>query len=546
MTKRIFSLILSILMLVMLLCSCKGKNSSDVIRFPIDSDPKCLDPQIAVGTSANIVINNCFEGLVRIGEGGNIIPGVAKSWSKSSDSLTYTFKLRSDAKWFLMEDKLEDLLGKGYEKKFDTSVTAYDFEFGIKRTIDPQTKSPNADSLFAIKNAQAINSGTKPLSSLGVKAIDKYTLQITLEYTSINFLSVLATPAAMPCNEEFFNKTAGRYGLSSLLTLCNGPFYLSNWEKDTALYLTANEDYSGEDKVLPSRVRLIVNADKGSYITKLTAEGYDSSPLLKDDVSSIPKDMNFNTQRYKNIVWSLCFNNSSSLLGNNNLRLALCHSTDTTAFKGADRMTAEGIVPSSCLLVTGSSYRAGSDIVSSSGFNENSALSYWNKYLESGNSSSISLSLLCTKEHENLVKKMIQQWQKLFGIDFSVSIVTMERDELENRVSQGNYEIALAPITADEFLASDFLNRFGTENYGNVANYSSSTYDALLNDIRKASSKESLLSLCKEAETHLVSNGVIMPAFFEDSYVLTNSNVEGLYFYPSGEIVTFIKAHHTK
>ena len=543
MKKRIIAMFLCVSLIVTLFSACKGKNSSDIIRYPIDSDPTCLDPQIAVGTAANIVINNCFEGLVRIGEGGKIIPGVAKSWSISSDSLTYTFKLRTDAKWFLQK-KLEDMLGEDYDKKFDTRVTADDFVFGISRAIDPQTMSQNAKNLLVIKNARAVNAGKMPLSKLGIRAINKYTLEIQLEEPSLNFLSVLSTPVAMPCNEEFFNKTGGRYGLSASLLLCNGPFYLSKWEQSTALYLTKNENYAGEDEVMPTSVRLIINPDKPGYITKLTGEGYDAAPLSKKDASALPSEMKFVTERYKNVVWSLCFNTTSTTLSDNNLRLSLCHSTDANAFKGNGQSIAEGIVPSSCVVVPGSSYRAGSNVVTASSFNPNLAQTYWNNYLKSGKSSSISLSLLCMKEHENLVKKMIQQWQKLFGIEFSVSIVTMERDELEKRVSQGNYEIALSPITANEFLASDFLSRFGTGNYGNVANYTSKTYDTLLDNIRRAESKDSLLTLCKEAETHLINNGVIMPAFFEDSYVAIGKNVKGLYFYPSGENVTFIKAHH--
>ncbi|MEG1243998.1 MAG: hypothetical protein RSD17_04115, partial [Oscillospiraceae bacterium] len=79
----------------------------------------------------------------------------------------------------------------------------------------------------------------------------------------------------------------------------------------------------------------------------------------------------------------------------------------------------------------------------------------------------------------------------------------------------------------------------------NVANYSSGTYDTMLSNIRKATDKDKVLSLCNDAESYLINNGVILPAIFEDSYVAVSKNVEGLYFYPSGENVTFIKAHHT-
>ncbi|NCC87060.1 MAG: peptide ABC transporter substrate-binding protein [Clostridia bacterium] len=545
MKKKIIAIILSMLLVLALFSSCHSKSTSDVIRFPISSDPICLDPQIAVGTSANILINNCFEGLVRIGEGGNIIPGVAKSWKVSSDSLTYTFNLRSNAHWILPKD-LEDTLGKDYEKTFDTNVKAKDFVFAFTRSIDPITNAPNARDIYAIKNAKAINTGKMPTNKLGVTALDDYTLQITLDYANLNFLSVLATPICMPCNETFFNKTLGRYGLSSRLLLCNGPFYLSNWEKESMLYLKANENYEGDNTVLPTNVNLYVSPDNTTHLQKLISGTYDAAHLSSSDVSALPSDMQFETTKYKNIVWSLCFNNTSTLLSNNDLRLALFHSTNGDVFKSDSNAIVEGIVPSSCLIFPGSSYRANSNIVSPSNYDTTLASKYWNSYIQNGNSAEVTLSLLCTKEHETMVKKLIQEWQKLFGIEFSVSIVTMEEYELQKRVCNGNYELAFAPIFADEFLASDFLNRFGTGNYGNVANYSSATYDSLLESIQKATSKKELLNLCKDAETHLMNNGIIFPVYFEDSYVVVSSNVEGLYFYPSGENVSFLRAHHTK
>ena len=223
---------------------------------------------------------------------------------------------------------LESILGEDYEKTFDTNVTANDFVFALKRALDPSTNAPNAKSLYAIKNAQEIHSENLSIDNLGVTAIDKYTLQIKLDYSSLNFLSVLSTPIAMPCSETFFEKTSGRYGLSNKFLICNGPFYLSVWEKDTKLFLGANKTYSGNDKVVPTGVRLVINPDVSTYFSTLTGGGYDAAPISLSDVSSLPSDMNFETNKYKNIVWSLCFNNNSSFFHNEDFRLALCHSTN--------------------------------------------------------------------------------------------------------------------------------------------------------------------------------------------------------------------------
>jgi oligopeptide transport system substrate-binding protein len=530
-----------------LFSSCKSSAAPDIIRTPIDSNPQSLDPQIAVGRPANITISNCFEGLVTIDGSNKIAPGVAKSWSVSPDNLTYTFKLRKDAKWKLPKG-LEDTLGEGYEESFDTRVTARDFAFAFARALDPVTNSPNAVSLYAIKNAKAINSGSKNKSTLGVKAVDDYTLKITLQHPSANFLFALTAPIAMPCNEVFFESTSGRYGLSAKTLIYNGPFYIGNWDEKLVISLTKSDVYSGNNEVRPDGIRLLIDSDKSSYYSKLTSDGgYDFVYLSASDFASVKTNKDIMVQEYPNSVWGICFNASDTTI-TGDLRLALCNSINDNAFADVSPKSSSGIVPPACLLTSGTSYRSKAGQIALPPFNTSKANKYWSNYLayreKNGQPDEISISMLCVEEHQNMLKRLVQEWQKIFGISFSVSIVAVPQDELYSKVQSGSYELAFAPILAEDLLATDFLSSFYSDAYGNMPHYSSSSYNAIIDNIRTAASSDKLLSLCKNAESHLIQNAVIYPVFYENSYILVRKNLDGLYIYPTASNIIFKSAKH--
>ncbi|MFQ9846563.1 MAG: ABC transporter substrate-binding protein [[Clostridium] leptum] len=121
----------------------------------------------------------------------------AESYAVSADGLTYTFLLRKDMLW-------SD--GK-------TPVTAYDFQFAFQRLFDPQTQSPAAVNFTCIRGSSAALSGEGSVQDIGVTAQDDDTLVFSLEHLNPSFLSLLTTPAALPCNEDFFRAARGKYSV---------------------------------------------------------------------------------------------------------------------------------------------------------------------------------------------------------------------------------------------------------------------------------------------------------------------------------------------
>ena len=179
---KIFAAVLVLTTVFGVLNGCSDTVKDAELRCPMANEPLSVDPQTAQSSESLTVAANCYEGLMKIDTDGKAVPAAAKSVSATSDGLTYVFKLHDNKKWHINSNH-EEIFGEGYETAIDLRVTAHDFVFGLQRALDPTTKSPQAYRLFMIKNAEKVNSGELPVSSLGVTATDDFTLEIQLEYT---------------------------------------------------------------------------------------------------------------------------------------------------------------------------------------------------------------------------------------------------------------------------------------------------------------------------------------------------------------------------
>ncbi|AIY76775.1 TPA: peptide ABC transporter substrate-binding protein [Bacillus tropicus] len=172
------------------------------------------------------ILGNTMEGLYRLDKDNKPIPAAAESSTKSEDGKKYTFKLRKDAKW-----------------SNGDPVTAKDFVFAWQRLLDPKTVAEYAFIAFPIKNAEAVNKGEKPVTELGVKAVDDLTLEVELEQAVPYFLNLVAFPSYYPLNEKFVKEKGDKYGLESDTTVYNGPFVLSDWKHEQGWKLKKNDQY---------------------------------------------------------------------------------------------------------------------------------------------------------------------------------------------------------------------------------------------------------------------------------------------------------------
>ncbi|HGH7173521.1 TPA: ABC transporter substrate-binding protein [Bacillus wiedmannii] len=185
-----------------------------------------MDVSKSTDTLGSQILGNTMEGLYRLDKDNKPIPAVAESSTKSEDGKKYTFKLRKDAKW-----------------SNGDPVTAKDFVYGWQRLLDKNTAAEYAFIAFYIKNAEAINKGEKPLTDLGAKAVDDYTLEVELEKPVPYFLNLMAFPSYYPLNEKFVKEKGDKFGLEADTTLYNGPFVMASWKHEQGWQLKKNDKY---------------------------------------------------------------------------------------------------------------------------------------------------------------------------------------------------------------------------------------------------------------------------------------------------------------
>lgn len=540
--KRIISVFIALILILSTLAAC-GKSSSAGKSFamPVSLTPECIDPQIASSDTEKLIVYNCFEGLLRLSNGGKIENGVAESYEISTDLLTYTFHLRKDAKWHILSD-YEDFLGDKFESKYDFSVTANDFVFGLKRALSPETKAADAVLLYAIKNAQSVAAGKMSADTLNVKAIDDYTLEIKLSYPDSNFLYALTKPVAMPCNEAFWTATQGKYGLSITYTLFNGPFYVSKWNDGESVRLGKNEDYTGLNKVNPASVWLYVNTDEQSIAEKCAAGSYDVAFLNENQLSSIDKTA-LSVHTFENTACSLVFNCSDKNFKCTDARKALCYALDTSSLNLPVNISsfASGIVPPYCTLGE-NSYREKAGRANILSFNASSAVNKFNSALTELDISVLQFTILCPESYESTVRLILQGWQKTLGIKLVASVEVKPMNEVLSSVQSGNYSVAFYPLTASEQDAETYLSTFVSTSGDNILRFCDTAYDSLFAKSRSSGNKNDLI----KAENYLLEIAVISPLFNQNSYFVTAGNTNNIYFCSGKQSVFFISAEKSE
>ena len=223
---------------------------------------------------------------------GNLVPALAEDWSVSSDGLTYTYKLRKDAKWYTAD-------GEEY-----ASVKAQDFVTGIKYAAD--NKGQAMDLIQnSIKGLNDYVTGvTNDFSTVGVKALDDYTVEYTLTRPEPYWNSKTTNSILFPVNEEFLKSKDKDFGtLTPDSILYNGPYLLKDFTSKSSIEYVKNPHYYDHDKVTIEKVKLAYfdGSDQEMTIRNFESGAYSIAGVY-------PNSSNYAKTKEKyqdNIVYSL-------------------------------------------------------------------------------------------------------------------------------------------------------------------------------------------------------------------------------------------------
>ena len=276
-----------------LLTAC-GKSASDVKTYSstFGADPTTFNYLLDYSGDNTNVITNLVDGLLENDNYGNLIPALAEDWSVSKDGLTYTYKLRQDAKWFTVD-------GEEY-----APIKAQDFVTGIKYAADNKSQA-----LDLIQNSikgldDYVTGANTDFSNVGVKAVDDHTVQYTLTRPEPFWNSKTTNSILFPVNEEFLTSKGKEFGeLKPDSILYNGPYLLKDFTSKSSLEYMKNPHYYDQEKVTIERVKLayVDGSDQDMTIRNFESGAYSSAGVY-------PNSSNFakTKEKYKdNIVYSL-------------------------------------------------------------------------------------------------------------------------------------------------------------------------------------------------------------------------------------------------
>ena len=275
------------------LAAC-GQSGSDTKTYSstFSGNPTTFNYLLDYYADNTAIITNLVDGLLENDNHGNLVPSLAEDWSVSSDGLTYTYKLRKDAKWFTAD-------GEEY-----APVKAQDFVTGIKYAVD--NKSQAIDLIQnSIKGLNDYITGAdSDFSKVGVKAIDDQTVEYTLARPEPYWNSKTTNSILFPVNEEFLNSKGKDFGtLSPDSILYSGPYLLKDFTSKSSIEYVKNPHYYDHDKVSIEHVKL---AYFDGSDQELTIRNFESGAYSIAGV--YPNSSNFakTKEKYKNnIIYSL-------------------------------------------------------------------------------------------------------------------------------------------------------------------------------------------------------------------------------------------------
>ncbi len=538
--KKIIAALLCLAVAAFTFAGCSGDDETLDLIYPFSGNINSFDPQVASTGDEFLVTENCFEGLVRCDDEGNITAGCAESWNVSSDGLTYIFNIKKGLKWYIYKS-----VAKKMGENYDPEITADDFVFALQRGASDLTDSPLYSTISAIENAPQVHSGEEDESTLGVSAQDPYTLVIKLSSPDDSFLETMSTAVAMPCNREFFESTNGRYGLDLEYTMFNGQFYITNI-LDSSYILAKNKKYAGPSPANATDLTLNIVDSEESLAEDLLSGYYDAAYIRGYESSGIDEKSGVTLTPYSNTSWMIVMNGTDGIFANKDARHAFLLSLTGINYEDFPYLQkAEGYVPPTCTANGASYIDSVSSVVESA--NAGEAVALWRDAIAKEKLYTQEITMLVPDYMEDVARALVQGIQAGIGsvsnvngtdVDFTVTIEPMAESEMKSKVASSDYDIALYPYTANSTSPVSFLQSFADIGY---AKFNSNAFSRALEQAASADA-ESLAQACLDCEKALYENYSFLPVFYESCYYAQAKGVSGVQFHPGSGRVSFINA----
>lgn len=468
------------------------------------SEPSSLDPHKVESDVENNIISDLFEGLVSVSPTGEIEPRLAEKW-ENKDNTVWTFHLRPGVTW-----------------SDGTAITAQDIVWSWQRLVSPLTASPYASypGNMHIVNGAEIAQGQKAPETLGVKAIDDATLEVTLTQPNAAFLAMLAHPSLVPLDKVLISRYGDKWTKPEHI-VTSGPYKLSQWVVNERIVAERNPRYWDNAHTVINKVTYLPISSETADVNRYKAGEIDivyTVPI--NQFAQLKKNMGDQLDVSPQLAtYYYEFNTTRPPFNDPRVRRALNMALDKDII--AEKVLGQGQRPAWLISqpdiggvkLHNPEYASwprekriaeAKKLLSEAGYNETHLLVF-------------NLLYNTSESHQRIAIAASSMWKKNLGVE--AKLQNQEWKTMLDAMHTHNFDAVRYAWIADYDDAATFLNNFRTGDSENTSQYSNPAYDEALRNAAKASDTTARGKFYQQAEDLL---GQDVPAIPVYHYVRTH------------------------
>lgn len=498
----------------------KTVDAAKTISLNAGMEPTGLNTLTSTYAIEFSLFEHMYENLVTLDDDDNTVPGAAESWDYDEDTLTYTFHLRKDGVWTNGDP-----------------VTAKDFEFAWSQALNPDVASDYAYFLYFIKNAEKYFNGEVTWDEVGVKVVDDYTLEVTMEQPTPYALFLFSFGTLAPINQRFYEAVgADLYSTEAQYFCTNGPFALTEWSHNDKIVMQKNDAWHGAADVEVEEIDWKIITDANAALSSFLAGDLDMVGLGTGELIKQAEAAGATIQSYTDgTSFYIYFNNNDQYLSNVNLRRALFNAIDEQ--KEIDTVWQNDNEPMTSFTAPGVSATDGTSFAGKVGelYAPSRDQEKAKEYLATALSElgctvddlSAHLSIDCGDSATSIAEASFyqEQWRQVLGIEVTVnSMITKQGSQ--NRKT-GNYVMSITGWGPDYNDPNTFLDMWVTDGGNNQTGFSNERYDELIDLAAKETDLEKRESYFIECEQIIADQLPIGPAFWRAPSYACSDKIKG-------------------
>ena len=498
----------------------KTVDAAKTISLNAGMEPTGLNTLTSTYSIEFALFKHMYENLVTLDDDDNTAPGAAESWDYDEDTLTYTFHLRKDGVWTNGDP-----------------VTAKDFEFAWSQALNPDVASDYAYFLYFIKNAEKYFNGEVTWDEVGVKVVDDYTLEVTMEQPTPYALFLFSFGTLAPINQRFYEAVgADLYSTEAQYFCTNGPFALTEWSHNDKIVMQKNDAWHGAADVEVEEIDWKIITDANAALSSFLAGDLDMVGLGTGELITQAEAAGATIQSYTDgTAFYIYFNNNDQYLSNVNLRRALFNAIDEQ--KEIDTVWQNDNEPMTSFTAPGVSATDGTSFAGKVGelYAPSRDQEKAKEYLATALSElgctvdelSAHLSIDCGDSATSIAEASFyqEQWRQVLGIEVTVnSMITKQGSQ--NRKT-GNYVMSITGWGPDYNDPNTFLDLWVTDGGNNQTGFSNERYDELIDLAAKETDLEKRESYFIECEQIIADQLPIGPAFWRAPSYACSDKIKG-------------------